>query len=707
MKLLRPILPTIAASLVLGLNAQADPFRESQIVGYSSGNLGSSPATGTLDGWENSTANVTVTAGSGSLDGTSLGLVASDGDKANVSPTFGLNVRNLFAAGGTFPQTTETNIYFSFLYRFNVGADVSTTGQTMVRVNRANSGTGTAQHWDLVAKNVGGGVVNLGIAKAAGVTNYATSNIIAGQTFFVVVRQHIIPGTQNDIYDLWINPPPGSFFTNEVDVPPSSASVGALPTDGSEDQSGTGPGRCVFGSGADANFDEFRVGGTWADVTPYFGQCIPASVTVNPLSQTNSAEIAYAFSVTKRGTSATYQWQLSTDGGTSWNNIPGANARVYTTPNLQLPADNGNKYRVVINVPCDGSSATSAVATVTLITPQTTPTGVVMDDFFDDMLRDNLPITETNSVWRTATSANLIANLNPPPGYMQGIPLSGSSSLWLGYFTPTNPVHLDIGRAMKITLPFTADGFTAHTNNSSLRVGVFDYADGGTRISADGSAAGGSRGNGLNVRGYMLNLDFGPTFSVDTPVQLLVRNNLNDDNLMGSISDYLSLGSGPVGGGFTGAPAFQAAVPYTLEFTVTRTATNSVDVTAAITGGGTNWSFSTTESTLAYHRFDAFGIRANSLETTADSFTFPEFKVEVIPVALPPQNIQITSISRTGNNVTLQWNATPAGTYTYSVQRRDNLLDGGWTTLQTGISTTSYTDSTASGSSGFYRVSSP
>jgi hypothetical protein len=167
------------------------------------------------------------------------------------------------------------------------------------------------------------------------------------------------------------------------------------------------------------------------------------------------------------------------------------------------------------------------------------------------------------------------------------------------------------------------------------------------------------------------------------------------------------LGSGPSGGGYTNAPAFQASVQYTLVFSVTRTAVNSVTITNSITGGGTNWTFSVTETNLAYHRFDAFAIRPNSLETSADSFTVPGFKVEVLAGPTVPTSVTITNVSCSGNNVTLEWSPTPAGTYSYSVLRKINLTDASWTTNQTGITTTTYTDTTATGDTGFYRVTSP
>jgi hypothetical protein len=415
----------------------------------------------------------------------------------------------------------------------------------------------------------------------------------------------------------------------------------------------------------------------------------------------------------------TYQWQLSQDGGTTWNNISGALQPTYSTPNLWIASDNGNKYRAIIYVECNGLYTTSAVATATLNAPVSTPTGVIMDDNFNwetDGQRGALPVTTTHSFWVTAPPSE---NLTDYPGPdMVGTPVSATSTLYLGYFISgrneansvpnTNlPVHLDVNRAIKVTLPFTPNSFGSHTNNGALRFGLFDYADGGVLLTEDSTLASGSAGNGRNVRGYMLSVDFGTTFTANSPLSLLARFGLGDNNLMGSTSDYISMGSGPSGGGYTNATAFQAATPYTLVFQVTRTAVNSVRVTATITGGGTNWTYSSIETNYAYHRFDAFGIRPNSLETSADTFNFPEFKVEVIEVAAEITGINITGISRTGNSVTLTWSPTPAGSFTYSVQRKLDLLDATWTTLQTGITTTTYTDTGATSSNGFYRVVSP
>ncbi len=324
-------------------------------------------------------------------------------------------------------------------------------------MNRENSGFAAGLAWQLIAQQSGGNI-QLGIFKALGtLTNYATTNITAGQTVFIVVREQIIPGAANDIDDLWINPPPGTFGANEANVPPVSATT----SNGTEDPSTTGPGRFwIAGSGANANLDELRIASTWAEATPPVGQCISASVSADPTNVTQCAEIGASFTVTAVGTSPTYQWQIRPSGSGTFTNIPGATSATYTTPNLALAADNSNGYRAIVTVSCDNSTATSAVATVTLTAPVVTPPGVIMDDFFTDMLRDNTPVTPSNSVWYTSGNSS---DLDATPQILIGTPVSSSSSLWVANFvneSVTNlPVHLAVGTAIKVTLPFTPTSY--------------------------------------------------------------------------------------------------------------------------------------------------------------------------------------------------------------------------------------------------------
>ena len=107
------------------------------------------------------------------------------------------------------------------------------------------------------------------------------------------------------------------------------------------------------------------------------GQCgsttsSSATLTVNTLPAIvgNPANVAectgtnVSFSVTASGSALTYQWQLSTDGGSTFANISGATASTYSIASTVL-SQNGNRFRCVVSGACT-PSVTSTAATLTL-----------------------------------------------------------------------------------------------------------------------------------------------------------------------------------------------------------------------------------------------------------------------------------------------------------------------------------------------------
>jgi autotransporter-associated beta strand protein len=104
----------------------------------------------------------------------------------------------------------------------------------------------------------------------------------------------------------------------------------------------------------------------------YLPACVAASVTTDPVNNNVALGQTAGFSVTAGGAAPTYQWQLSTDSGANWNNVStgtGGTTANYTTAATTAP-DNGNQYRCIVNVACDSSSATSAVATLNITLPK-------------------------------------------------------------------------------------------------------------------------------------------------------------------------------------------------------------------------------------------------------------------------------------------------------------------------------------------------
>ena len=86
-------------------------------------------------------------------------------------------------------------------------------------------------------------------------------------------------------------------------------------------------------------------------------------ISVQPSDASAVAGTAATLSVTASGPDIGYQWQLSTDGGTTWAHIAGATQASHTTA-ATTPADNGRRYRVVVSA--SGISLTSSAVTLTV-----------------------------------------------------------------------------------------------------------------------------------------------------------------------------------------------------------------------------------------------------------------------------------------------------------------------------------------------------
>ena len=88
------------------------------------------------------------------------------------------------------------------------------------------------------------------------------------------------------------------------------------------------------------------------------------TITSQPQSVTVTEGGTATFEVAADGTGTlTYQWQQSTDNGTSWTNINGANAASYTTSATTIDM-NGYQYRCMVTG--DLGNATSAVVSLTV-----------------------------------------------------------------------------------------------------------------------------------------------------------------------------------------------------------------------------------------------------------------------------------------------------------------------------------------------------
>jgi hypothetical protein len=112
--------------------------------------------------------------------------------------------------------------------------------------------------------------------------------------------------------------------------------------------------------------------GIWTAILPPISGCTPASIVTQPTVATTCAGTNTSFSVVAGGSDPLgYQWQVSINGGGSWNDI--TNGGVYsnaTTATLNITgataAMNGYQYRVIVTGNCVPLTVTSSAVTLTV-----------------------------------------------------------------------------------------------------------------------------------------------------------------------------------------------------------------------------------------------------------------------------------------------------------------------------------------------------
>jgi hypothetical protein len=86
------------------------------------------------------------------------------------------------------------------------------------------------------------------------------------------------------------------------------------------------------------------------------------TINTQPSPQTICAGSNASFSVAATG-ALSYQWQLSTDGGTNFTNITGANSSAYTINGVTAGMNN-NRYRVIVIGQCNTTTSNAVILTV-------------------------------------------------------------------------------------------------------------------------------------------------------------------------------------------------------------------------------------------------------------------------------------------------------------------------------------------------------
>lgn len=317
---------------------------------------------------------------------------------------------------------------------------------------------------------------------------------------------------------------------------------------------------------------------------------------------------------------------------------------------------------------------------------------VLVDDSWADGTRDDTNLPD-ESAW-FANNAVDTPTLSVLPGSLTGNVLmfgtNLSSRLWITHFTPAgSPSTLGLGDTLKLTLVFTPNNFPTTTPTSrGLRFGLFNFSEpGAARVSGDGFSTGSGAGApGVNVTGYILNMNFAQTLAAN-PLQIMKRTDTLTNNLMGALAVFTALSSG---GGPVGGAGYNSGVEYTFEFSARRLDAATEITTKFSDTAGWSISHTATDTTNPTFSFDGLAIRPNGVADTAESFTFTRFKAEIIPYELRINSLRFDAIE----GVILTWDSRPG--VSYQIESRPGFTEETpWTLLGTVTATglsTSFTD---------------
>jgi hypothetical protein len=183
--------------------------------------------------------------------------------------------------------------------------------------------------------------------------------------------------------DQTVNAGQTATFTAAASGQPAPTVQWQVSTDGGatfSDISGATADTYSFTAAADQNGDEYcavftnSVGSATSSAATMTVDSAPV-VTTNPSDQTVAAGNTATFTAAASGRPApTVQWQVSTDGGTTFSNISGATADTYS---FTAAADqNGDEYCAVFTN--SGGSATTSAAVLTVVQPVTITSAAVV-----------------------------------------------------------------------------------------------------------------------------------------------------------------------------------------------------------------------------------------------------------------------------------------------------------------------------------------
>lgn len=230
-------------------------------------------------------------------------------------------------------------------------------------------------------------------------------------------------------------------------------------------------------------------------------------ITTQPANQTVCPGSAVTFNSVTSTSGVSYQWQVSTNGGTSYSNLNGATSATYTINNANAGLDN-NKYRVIISTLC--ASTTSNAATLLVGgTPSITsqPSNAVVCAGSNNVFSVSTSGSGVNYQWQVSTNGgNSYSNINGATSAsytINNVNLNQNGNLYHVIITSScsgsvtsNSASLSVGTSPNITTQpssvtscaGTSTTFTSAASGSGLSYQWQISTNGGTSFTNIGGA---------------------------------------------------------------------------------------------------------------------------------------------------------------------------------------------------------------------------
>jgi hypothetical protein len=381
---------------------------------------------------------------------------------ANQSVTSGNNASFMANASGTPPPTVQWQVSTDNGVTFtNVGGATSAT-LTLTAVTAAQSGN----QYRAVFTNIAGNATT----SAATLTVSTTSSNVAPKISTNPANQSVTSGNNASFMASASGTPPptvqwqvstdnGVTFTNVGGAISATLTLTAVTAAQSGNQY-----RAVFtniAGNATTSVATLTVSTTSSNVAP--------KISTNPANQSVASGSNASFMASASGTPPpTVQWQVSTDGGTTFSNVGGATSGTLALTAVTA-AQNGNKYRAVFT-----NSAGSATTSAATLTVSTTSSNVAPAITSANSTTFTMGTTGTFMMTATGTPAPTRGEMGTLPagvtfnaatGMLSGMPTA--SGTFPITFTATNGVNPNASQNFMLTVNTAPTGGTGGGSTSS------------------------------------------------------------------------------------------------------------------------------------------------------------------------------------------------------------------------------------------------